>query len=48
MRRPAVLLPQLYADRLAASGKSSGLLDVRYDRAEELALIDGVREGQGG
>ena len=48
MNLPAVVLPQLYADRLAASGKNSGLLDVKFDRAEQLALIDGVREGQQG
>ena len=45
---PAVLLPQVYADRLAASGKDSGLLDIRFDEAEQLAVVDGLREGRAG
>lgn len=48
MKLPAIVLPQLYADRLASSGKNSGLLDVKFDPSEELGLIDGVREGQNG
>lgn len=48
MKLPAVVLPQLYAEILARSGKNSGLLDVKFDPAEQLALIDGVREGRQG
>jgi molybdopterin/thiamine biosynthesis adenylyltransferase len=48
MRLPAVVLPRLYADRLAVSGRNSGSLDIKFDQAEELALVDGLRDGREG
>lgn len=48
MKLPAVVLPRLYAEYLAASGRNSGALDVKFDEAEELAVIDGFREGRTG
>ena len=34
MKLPAVVLPRLYAEYLAASGRNSGALDVKFDEAE--------------
>ncbi len=48
MSLPAVVLPDLYAQRIAASGKNSGTLDVKWDDAEQLAVIDGFRAGREG
>ena len=48
MNLPAVILPEYYAERLARSGRNSGTLDVKWNAAEELALIDGLREGTTG
>src|SRR5712671_5959772 len=48
MKLPAVILPEIYADRLAASGRNSGSLDIKFDEGEQLAVIDGFREGREG
>jgi molybdopterin-synthase adenylyltransferase len=48
MSLPAVVLPALYAERIAASGKNSGTLDVKWDDPEQLAVIDGFRAGREG
>ena len=48
MNLPAVVLPKLYADRIAASGKNSGSIDLKFDEAEQLAVVDGFREGRYG
>lgn len=48
MKLPAVVLPKLYADRIADSGKNSGSLDLKWDEAEQLAVVDGFREGREG
>jgi molybdopterin/thiamine biosynthesis adenylyltransferase len=48
MKLPALILPQLYACYLAASGKNSGELDLKFDEAEQLAVVDGFREGRRG
>jgi len=41
----AVVLPELYAKRLFEAGKNSGTLAVKWNAGEELALIDGYRDG---
>ncbi len=48
MKLPAAVLPRLYADRIAASGKNSGSLDIKWDEVEELAVVDGFRAGREG
>ena len=48
MRLPALILPALYGAQIAASGKNSGSLDIKFDEAEQLALVDGLREGREG
>ena len=40
-----VLLPSSIADRIATSGGKWGLIDVRWDNAEGLAVIDGYSKG---
>ena len=45
---PAVVLPALYASSLIASGRNSGTIDVKWNRPEQLALVDGYREGRTG
>jgi NAD(P)-dependent dehydrogenase (short-subunit alcohol dehydrogenase family) len=45
MKSPAIVLPRFYADRIAASGKNSGALDLKWDATEALAVVDGFREG---
>jgi molybdopterin/thiamine biosynthesis adenylyltransferase len=41
----AVLIPEVYANLLIGSGRNSGTLDLKCDRGEGLALVDGVRDG---
>ncbi|HEY8465210.1 MAG TPA: ThiF family adenylyltransferase [Solirubrobacterales bacterium] len=48
MIEPAIILPRVYAERIAQSGKNSGTLDVKWDERELLALIDGFRAGRDG
>ena len=44
----AIVLPELYAKRLLAAGRNSGTLAVKWNASEELALIDGYRDGMRG
>jgi molybdopterin/thiamine biosynthesis adenylyltransferase len=48
MSEPFVLLPALYAERIDASGKNSGTLDLKFDAAEQVAVVDGFRGGRDG
>jgi molybdopterin/thiamine biosynthesis adenylyltransferase len=41
-----VLLPSAIAESIATSGAKWGTVDVRWDRAEELAVIDGYSKGE--
>lgn len=43
-----LILPRLYADRIAESPKDSGVLHLRFDEGEQLAVVDGFRHGQDG
>lgn len=40
-----VVLPELYAARLLDAAKNSGTVAIKWSAAEELALIDGYRDG---
>jgi len=46
MRRPIVILPSYYAERIAASAKSYGTLDVRADEPGGVYVVDGFGQGQ--
>lgn len=48
MIEPAIIIPGVYAERIAQSGKNSGTLDVKWDAVELLAVIDGFRAGRDG
>lgn len=45
---PIIILPEEYADRIVASGKSHGYIDVRVDAAEGVYVVDGFSGGSGG
>lgn len=46
--KPALVLPELYAQRLLGAGKNSGTLAVKWNAGEELGLVDGYRDGMHG
>lgn len=48
MRDPFIILPNDYAERIAASGKSHGYLDVRQDTVDDVYVIDGFWAGEQG
>lgn len=45
MIEPEVILPAVYAERIAASGREYGSLDLKWSSKELLALVDGFRIG---
>lgn len=48
MTRPIVILPSYYADRVAASAKNYGILDMRVDGKAGVFVVDGFTRGQNG
>ena len=46
MRRPIVILPSYYAERIGASAKSYGTLDMRADPRGGVYVVDGFGQGQ--
>lgn len=48
MKRPIVILPRYYADRIAACDSNSGLLDIRADEPASVYLVDGFTRGRDG
>jgi molybdopterin/thiamine biosynthesis adenylyltransferase len=46
--RPFLVLPQTYAERMAASKRSYGRFDAKWSATETLAVVDGFREGRDG